>query len=142
MKMLSPDFKTVVDFRKHNIERIKPVFKEFVYLCKSLDLFGSELVGVDGSKFKAVNSTKRNFGKKTLAERLKQKRPRTVLSQGEPGVRICRRQGDARRREDGVDCASIGIGLWHDLFNLAASWNSVPHPRGTRFSVSSCPPQM
>ena len=50
---------------------IKPVFKEFVFLCRSLDLFGAELVAVDGSKFKAVNSTKRNLNEKTLAERLK-----------------------------------------------------------------------
>jgi transposase len=71
MKKLAPDFKTIADFRKENIDCIKPVFKEFVYLCKSLDLFGAELVGIDGSKFKAVNSRKRNFDEKTLAEALK-----------------------------------------------------------------------
>ena len=51
MKKLAPDFKTIADFRKENIDCIKPIFKEFVYLCKSLDLFGAELVGIDGSKF-------------------------------------------------------------------------------------------
>ena len=56
MKKLAPDFKTIADFRKDNMDCIKPVFKEFVYLCKSLDLFGAELVAIDGSKFKAVNS--------------------------------------------------------------------------------------
>ena len=71
MKKLAPDFKTIADFRKDNIECIKPVFKEFVYLCRSLDLFGAELVAIDGSKFKAVNSTKRNLNEKTLAERLR-----------------------------------------------------------------------
>jgi transposase len=71
MKKLAPDFKTISDFRKDNIECIKPVFKEFVFLCRSLDLFGAELVAIDGSKFKAVNSTKRNLNEKTLAERLK-----------------------------------------------------------------------
>ena len=70
MKRLSPDFKTIADFRKDNIDCIKPVFKEFVYLCRSLDLFGAELVAIDGSKFKAVNSTKRNFSEEALAERL------------------------------------------------------------------------
>ncbi len=63
--------KTIADFRKDNIDCIKPVFKEFIYLCRSLDLFGAELVAVDGSKFKAVNSTKRNLNERTLAERLK-----------------------------------------------------------------------
>lgn len=71
MKKLAPDFKTIADFRKDNVDCIKPVFKEFVYLCKSLDLFGAELVAIDGSKFRAVNARKRNFNEKTLAEALK-----------------------------------------------------------------------
>lgn len=36
MKKLAPDFKTIADFRKDNIDYIKPVFKEFVYSCRSL----------------------------------------------------------------------------------------------------------
>jgi transposase len=71
MRKLTPDFKTIADFRKENIDCIKPVFKEFVYLCRSLDLFGAELVAIDGSKFKAVNSEKRNLNEKLLAERLR-----------------------------------------------------------------------
>lgn len=71
MKKLAPDFKTIADFRKDNVDCIKPVFKEFVFLCRSLDLFGAELVAIDGSKFKAVNSRNRNFNEKTLAERLR-----------------------------------------------------------------------
>jgi transposase len=71
MKKLSPDFKTIADFRKDNVDCIKPVFKEFVYLCKSLDLYGAQLVAIDGSKFKAVNSKSNNFNEKTVALRLK-----------------------------------------------------------------------
>lgn len=71
MKKLAPDFKTIADFRKCNVDCIKPVFKEFVYLCKSLDLFGAELVGIDGTKFKAVNSKDRNFNEKKLQSILK-----------------------------------------------------------------------
>jgi len=71
MKKLAPDFKTIADFRKDNAGCIKPVFKKFVFLCRSLDLFGAELVAVDGSKFKAVSSRNRNFNEKTLAHRLK-----------------------------------------------------------------------
>ena len=36
MKKLAPDLKTIADFRKDNVGCIKPVFKEFVYLCRSL----------------------------------------------------------------------------------------------------------
>jgi transposase len=71
MKKLSPDHKTIADFRKDNVDCIKPVFKEFVYLCRSLDLYDAQLVAIDGSKFKAVNSTKRNLNEKTLPGRLK-----------------------------------------------------------------------
>jgi len=71
MKKLFPDFKTIADFRKDNVDCIKPVFKEFVYLCKSLDLYGAQLVAIDGSKFKAVNSKSNNFNEKTVVLRLK-----------------------------------------------------------------------
>jgi hypothetical protein len=71
MKKLAPDHKTIADFRKDNAECIKPVFKEFVYLCRSLDLYGAQLVAIDGSKFKAVNSKSNNFNEKSVALRLK-----------------------------------------------------------------------
>jgi transposase len=71
MKKLAPDFKTIADFRKDNVDCIKGVFKEFVKLCMSLDLYGSKLVAVDGVKFKAVNSLDKNFNRKSLSYRLK-----------------------------------------------------------------------
>ncbi|MHB2036867.1 MAG: hypothetical protein ACYCPW_09045, partial [Nitrososphaerales archaeon] len=49
----------------------KPVFKESIYLCKSKNLFGPELVGIDGSKFKAVNSKDRNLNEKKIVSHLK-----------------------------------------------------------------------
>jgi transposase len=72
MKKLVPDFKTIADFRKDNVDCIKGVFKEFVYLCRSLDLYGAQLVAIDGTKFKAVNSKSNNLNEKTVALRLKQ----------------------------------------------------------------------
>jgi len=72
MKKLAPDFKTIADFRKNNVDCIKGVFKEFVFLCRSLDLYGAQLVAIDGTKFKAVNSKSNNLNEKTVALRLKQ----------------------------------------------------------------------
>lgn len=72
IKKLAPDFKTIADFRKNNIDCIKGVFSEFVYLCKSLNLYGAQLVGIDGTKLRGVNSQKNNLSEKTLAQRLKQ----------------------------------------------------------------------
>jgi transposase len=57
---LTPDFKTIADFRRDNPQAIKAVCREFTVRCKQLDLFGGQLVAVDGSKFRAVNSKDRN----------------------------------------------------------------------------------
>jgi len=72
MRKLRPDFKTITDFRKDNRRAFKGVFRQFVMLCKGLGLVSGELVAVDGSKFKAVNSGQRHFTKKKLERRLKE----------------------------------------------------------------------
>ena len=71
MRRLTPDFKTIAEFRKNNKEAINLVFKQFVTLCKEWDLFGKEMVAIDGSKFRAVNSKKNNFNAKNLNRKIK-----------------------------------------------------------------------
>ena len=68
---LSPDFKTIADFRRDNLKAIKRVCKEFTQLCQQLKLFGGELVAIDGSKFKAVNNRRRNFSAARLTKAIK-----------------------------------------------------------------------
>lgn len=58
---LSPDFKTIADFRRDNGAGIRNVCRRFVVLCRELKLFSQALVAIDGSKFKAVNTRDRNF---------------------------------------------------------------------------------
>ena len=72
MRKLRPDFKTIADFRKDNAQGIKKICREFTLWCKRLELFGGELVAIDGSKFGAVNSSKRNFTAKKLRRMLKE----------------------------------------------------------------------
>ena len=72
MRKLRPDFKTIADFRKDNAQGIKKICREFTLWCKRLELFGGELVAIDGSKFRAVNSSKRNFTAKKLRRMLKE----------------------------------------------------------------------
>jgi transposase len=67
---LQPDFKTIADFRKNNTEALKSVCSEFVLLCKGMDLFGGELVAIDGSKFEAVNHSSASFTRKGLGQAL------------------------------------------------------------------------
>jgi transposase len=71
LRKLKPDFKTIADFRKDNAGALKGVCREFTLLCKKLDLFGRELIAIDGSKFKAVNSKDCNFTESKLKQLLK-----------------------------------------------------------------------
>ena len=68
---LAPDFKTIADFRKDNPEAIRLVCREFVMLCKKLNLLSEKLVAIDGSKFKAVNSRDKNFTRAKMKRRLR-----------------------------------------------------------------------
>ena len=71
LKKLKPDFKTIADFRKDNKKALKKVFRDFNKLCDEWDLFGKEMVAIDGTKFRAVNSKKNNFDKKKIDRHLK-----------------------------------------------------------------------
>lgn len=42
------------------------MFRQFVLLCKQLDLFSRELLAVDGTRIKAVNNKDRNFTRASL----------------------------------------------------------------------------
>lgn len=72
LKKLVPDHKTIADFRKDHPEALRQVCREFTQLCRELELFGGELVAIDGSKFLAVNSRKRNFSSQKLERALKE----------------------------------------------------------------------
>ena len=52
MRALKPDFKTIADFRADNRKAFRAVFREFIVLCRKLDLFGRELLVVDGTRIK------------------------------------------------------------------------------------------
>jgi hypothetical protein len=51
LRGLRPSYKTIADFRKFNRKALKSVNRDFVLLCKELDLYGGELVGIDGAFF-------------------------------------------------------------------------------------------
>jgi transposase len=69
---LMPDFKTIADFRKDNGQAIRGVCREFVILCRNLNLFSEAIVAIDGSKFKAVNNRDKNFTDRKLKARMQQ----------------------------------------------------------------------
>jgi transposase len=69
---LMPDFKTIADFRKDTGLAIRGVCREFITLCRSLNLFSEAIVAIDGSKFKAVNNRDKNFTDRKLKARMQQ----------------------------------------------------------------------
>jgi transposase len=68
LKKLRPDHTTIANFRRDHLKPLREVCRAFTLLCKQLDLFGGELVAIDGSKFRAVNAKGRHFTKAKLEQ--------------------------------------------------------------------------
>ncbi|WP_243454435.1 transposase [Desulfosporosinus fructosivorans] len=75
LNRLTPDFRTISDFRKNNAKAIKHVFKAFVNVCMDLKLYERELIAIDGSKFRAVNGRKKMYNEEILKKKLIRIRP-------------------------------------------------------------------
>ena len=67
---LKPDFKTIADFRKNNGPAIRKVCQQFVALCRDIKLLDSDIVAIDGSRFKAVNAKAKNYTRGKLRQKL------------------------------------------------------------------------
>jgi transposase len=67
---LQPDFKTIADFRKDNGPVIRKVCQQFVALWRDINLLDGNLVAIDGSRFKAVNSKAKNYTRGKLRQKL------------------------------------------------------------------------
>jgi len=69
---LSPGYRTIADFRKVNGPALRRTCKDFVVLCKELDLLGGEVVGIDGSFINASASDASVVTKRALEKALEQ----------------------------------------------------------------------
>ena len=69
---LAPDFKTIADFRKDNGPAIRSACRQFIALCRRLDLFVHAVAAIDGSRFKAVNTRDKNFTRASIKRRMEQ----------------------------------------------------------------------
>ena len=72
LERLTPDFKTIANFRKDNGIAIRKVCSQFVALCRKLNLLTEATVAIDGSKFKAVNNRDNNFTTNKIKRRREQ----------------------------------------------------------------------
>lgn len=68
MEKLTPDDKTISEFRRNNAGALKKVFRAFSVWCNAQGLYGKELVAVDGTKIRA-NSSRHNIHTKNLTEK-------------------------------------------------------------------------
>ena len=66
LEQLKPNYHTIADFRKNNASALKNLFKLYVGFLNELKLLGGQTVAVDGSKFRAVNSSKNNYNQKKI----------------------------------------------------------------------------
>src|ERR1051326_6747591 len=69
---LTPDHKTIADFRKDNGRAIRQVCARFIVLCRAMGLLTEASVAIDGSKFKAVNNRDKNFTRAKMDRRMAQ----------------------------------------------------------------------
>ncbi len=66
---VEPDFRTISDFQKDNIDSLKEIFHEFNLRFSRTVEWG--FTSIDGSKFAACNSKDKNFTKNKLDDRIK-----------------------------------------------------------------------
>jgi transposase len=70
LEKLTPEFKTIADFRKDNGTAIGRVVSEFRQFCRALGLYGEQMVAIDGSFFKASNGKDQVLSQKKLDKEL------------------------------------------------------------------------
>lgn len=68
--MQRPDFRTISDFRKGNIDLLKTYFVQIVQICQSAGMTSLGAVAIDGSKIKASASSSRVLSRDALTDRL------------------------------------------------------------------------
>ena len=66
LQSLQPNYHSIADFRKVHPKPLQSVFKLYVQFLGDADLLGKTTIGIDGSKFKAVNSKKSNYNQKKI----------------------------------------------------------------------------
>src|SRR5271166_5989243 len=115
LRGLKPDFKTIADFRRDNRAAFRSVFRKFVLLCRRLDLYGRELLAVDGTRIKAVNNKDRNFTRNSLQEFIRA---------------ADQRLDDYLRRLDEGDVEEGGTGGGARTKNLAEKIEALRQKRG------------
>jgi transposase len=73
-----PDFRTINNFRKNNLDQIKDLFVQIVQLCQQLKMVKLGHISIDGSKFKANAADRKTYDRKRIEREMKR-----ILDQAE-----------------------------------------------------------
>ena len=66
-----PDFRTINNFRKNNLEQIEDLFVQIVQLCQQLKMVKLGHISIDGSKFKANAADRKSYDRKRVEREMK-----------------------------------------------------------------------
>ena len=66
LQNLTPNYHTIADFRKVHARPLQSMFRLYVQFLSDTGLLGKTTIGIDGSKFKAVNRKKNNYNQKKI----------------------------------------------------------------------------
>src|SRR5450432_2576855 len=66
LESLMPNYHTIANFRKVHATPLQAMFRLYVQFLGDAGLLGKTTIGIDGSKFKAVNSKKNNYNQKKI----------------------------------------------------------------------------
>ena len=66
LQNLQPNYHTIADFRKLHATALQSMFRLYVQFLSEAGLLGKTTIAIDGSKFKAVNSSKHNYNQKKI----------------------------------------------------------------------------
>lgn len=66
-----PDFRTINNFRKNNLEEIEDLFVQIVHLCQQLKMVKLGHISIDSSKFKANAADRKTYDRKRIEREMK-----------------------------------------------------------------------
>jgi transposase len=66
LQNVQPNYHTIADFRKLHAVALQSMFKLYIQFLSDAELLGKTTIGIDGSKFKSVNSKKNNYNQKKI----------------------------------------------------------------------------
>jgi hypothetical protein len=145
---LAPDFKTIADFRKDNGAAIRKVCREFVVLCRKLDLLSMASVAIDGSKFKAVNARDKNFTEAKMKRRLERSQTARVAPSPNLGQQPEAMSLGLTALRQSVDQLAASLGqMRNDVINLQTAQQAIfdkvseSPPRPAAAPTSKPPPR-